>query len=186
MWFLRFSHQSYLSPLPLLSNSNNLSWTSLGESVHDEALLDGGGTDKAQMVFGQSLSADDLEPVAVGVPREAYKATQPEEFSFEEGEPMRILASQAFVKEVGGGVKQEGRKRQNRFSLRKLVPQGLFAGAEDAQGPVRPGAQVYGGGARTRVWQLARHGRPRRLSGVQGKELQGQTERKQLIRFSSR
>jgi hypothetical protein len=53
-----------------------------------------------QTVFGITISAEDLEPVAVAVPRVTYTKRKPNEFSFEESETMRILASQAFIKDV--------------------------------------------------------------------------------------
>ena len=117
---------------------HNLSWTSLGESMHTEVLDDephrviegpkvGGlwgcarlgrrlGTlqltsvatllrpsPPCQTVFGIVIPPEDLEPVAVAVPRSAYSSAKPNEFSFDESETMRILASRAFFDQVRAG-----------------------------------------------------------------------------------
>lgn len=53
-----------------------------------------------QVIFGKQVKAEDLEPVAIGVPRAAYKAKRAEEMSFEEHDTMRVLACQTFAKQV--------------------------------------------------------------------------------------
>lgn len=101
----------------------------------------------------------------MAVPRTAYTKRKPNEFSFEESETMRILASQAFIKDV----------RESRALY--LMPSrvwylflgaithgpipfhlGLLAGAKGAARGLRSRALRQGRGSRARVWQHARHG----------------------------
>ncbi|EGD72547.1 hypothetical protein PTSG_00571 [Salpingoeca rosetta] len=66
---------------------------------------------KPQTVFGKTLPAEDLEPVAVAVPLREHLAEDPKELSFLPGETMRVLASKAFVDE-GYLLGQKARQTQ--------------------------------------------------------------------------
>lgn len=99
-----------------LSRRHNLSWTSLGESMHTEVLDDEPHRviEGPKTVFGIVIPPEDLEPVAVAVPRSAYSSAKPNEFSFDESETMRILASRAFF-DQGYWLAQKA--RQEDFGL---------------------------------------------------------------------
>eukprot|EP00043_Microstomoeca_roanoka_P015884 m.159844 g.159844 ORF g.159844 m.159844 type:complete len:790 (-) comp16352_c11_seq5:88-2457(-) len=112
---LLFEAFNYLAPRSVgckvkrrFSRRHNMSWTSMHtEESEDEpyemipeddsVLFPTPSATTPTALFGQTLSPEDLEPVAVAVPLTAYAAQDENELSFSMGETMRVLATRAFV-----------------------------------------------------------------------------------------
>eukprot|EP00045_Choanoeca_perplexa_P007225 m.63916 g.63916 ORF g.63916 m.63916 type:complete len:742 (+) comp13984_c0_seq1:142-2367(+) len=92
------------------SRAINMSWTSLEEDQKDPPELPARPKAVDKDVFGLSLPAVDLEPVALAVPLLDYTAKSDREYSLQVGDSVPILGTRAFVDQgfwLGQRVGQE-------------------------------------------------------------------------------